>query len=235
MFTVLLPPGVNTIAVNEIYQHIKWTKANTKHVITVTLVRTASLWAITQWAEVIPYRQFGTTHWVPSWPENMGPMGCPDRSVRNYHCLLRDSPEERSHQKRAAVYSVYIVTHIFISYNVRSAVTQLSYWGCSELHHPTARTVMAQFYSSTSEFTVGIPELDSDKHKNIPTVRLIFNISTRFMKNQLCQQKKIKLCNKWHFVEYKTEIKHHSLEDTNDMHRLYHSLILRTDFYMFWQ
>jgi len=55
----------------------------------MTYMKTASLWAITQWAVVIPYRWFRTTHWVPSWPLNMGPIGCPELSVRNYHCLPR--------------------------------------------------------------------------------------------------------------------------------------------------
>jgi hypothetical protein len=28
----------------------------------------------------------------------MGPIGCPETSVRNYHCYLRNNPEERSCQ-----------------------------------------------------------------------------------------------------------------------------------------
>jgi hypothetical protein len=28
----------------------------------------------------------------------MGPIGCPETSVRNYHCWLRNDPEERSSQ-----------------------------------------------------------------------------------------------------------------------------------------
>ena len=31
-----------------------------------------------------------------SWPLKMGPIGCPETSVRNYHYSLRNSPEERS-------------------------------------------------------------------------------------------------------------------------------------------
>jgi hypothetical protein len=26
----------------------------------------------------------------------MGPSGCPETSIRNYHCSLRNNPEERS-------------------------------------------------------------------------------------------------------------------------------------------
>jgi len=36
-----------------------------------------------------------------SWPLKMGTIGWPEMSVRNYHYLLRNSPEERSsHQPR---------------------------------------------------------------------------------------------------------------------------------------
>ena len=36
-----------------------------------------------------------------SWPLKIGPVGCPETSVRNYHCLLRNSLEERmSHTHR---------------------------------------------------------------------------------------------------------------------------------------
>jgi hypothetical protein len=34
---------------------------------------------------------------VPTWPRKMGPIGCPETSVRNYHHSLRNNPEERSH------------------------------------------------------------------------------------------------------------------------------------------
>lgn len=153
-------------------------------------MRTASLWAITQWAVVIPYWWFGTMHWVPSWPYNKGPTGCPELSVRNCHCLLRNSPDKGSSLKRTAVYSVRS-EHSFTSYNVHNAVHQLSYRDCSKLYHPVARTVMAQFYSSTkSDFTVGFPELDSDTHFNVWTTGLTFNLSTRFMENVLFQQKR---------------------------------------------
>ena len=33
---------------------------------------------------------------LDSWPLKMGPIGCPETSVRNYHYLLRNSPEGRS-------------------------------------------------------------------------------------------------------------------------------------------
>jgi hypothetical protein len=31
----------------------------------------------------------------PSWPLKMGPIGCPETSVQNYHSTLRNIPEER--------------------------------------------------------------------------------------------------------------------------------------------
>ena len=52
---------------------------------------------------VISYRRFGTNYrsnlffWGGgSCPMKMGPMGCPDMSVRNYHYSLRNNPEEHS-------------------------------------------------------------------------------------------------------------------------------------------
>jgi len=33
---------------------------------------------------------------VPSWPLKMGPIGCPETSVRNYQYTLHNVPEERS-------------------------------------------------------------------------------------------------------------------------------------------
>ena len=34
----------------------------------------------------------------PSMLQEMGPIGCPETSVRNYHYSLRNNPEERSYQ-----------------------------------------------------------------------------------------------------------------------------------------
>jgi hypothetical protein len=65
---------------------------------------------------VILYRRFGTTYrshlqksespriklssWT-SWPLRMGPICCPETSVKSYHSTLRNIPEEhRSHQHR---------------------------------------------------------------------------------------------------------------------------------------
>jgi hypothetical protein len=72
--------------------------------------RSALFWDITQRRVVILHRRFGTTicpifkgqevqaSWT-SWP--LGPIGCRETSVQNYHSTLRNIPEERrSHQHR---------------------------------------------------------------------------------------------------------------------------------------
>jgi len=64
-------------------------------------MRTALFWAIARGVVVIPYRRFGTTYRpnVQS-PLNMGPIGCPATSVRNYNYTYRNSPEKRSSQMK---------------------------------------------------------------------------------------------------------------------------------------
>jgi len=42
----------------------------------------------------------------------MGHMGYPELSVRNYHCLPHNNPDECSSLKRTAVYSVYAVNTV---------------------------------------------------------------------------------------------------------------------------
>jgi hypothetical protein len=55
--------------------------------------RTALFWAAMQRVVVISYPRFKNTE--DSWNVKMGPMGCPETSVRNYYSL-RDNAEERS-------------------------------------------------------------------------------------------------------------------------------------------
>ena len=73
-------------------------------------VRTALFWVITQRVVAISYRRFGTTYqyhlqgvenlnlldfaWIlyPKMEQKSGP----ETSVRNFHCSLRNDPEERS-------------------------------------------------------------------------------------------------------------------------------------------
>ena len=47
---------------------------------------------------VVLYRRFGT-----SCPLNMGPIGCPETSIEDYHSTLRNIPEER----RSQLYSFF--------------------------------------------------------------------------------------------------------------------------------
>ena len=48
---------------------------------------------------VVSYRRFGTTY--RSHLQGMGPIGCPETSVRNYHSTLRKITKElRSHVHR---------------------------------------------------------------------------------------------------------------------------------------
>jgi len=61
--------------------------------ITDKQLRTALFWVITQ-RNFLPRSRDNLS--VPSsWSLKMGPTGCPETSVRNYHYSLRNKPEER--------------------------------------------------------------------------------------------------------------------------------------------
>ena len=45
-----------------------------------------------------------------SWPLETEPIGCPEKSVRNYHYMLRNCPEERSSQ----MYQQFARLHSFL-------------------------------------------------------------------------------------------------------------------------
>jgi len=68
------------------------------------ILRTALFWVITQPVAVISYRRFETTYRshlqsqesTTFLPSKMGPIGYPETSVRNYHYLLYNGPEESS-------------------------------------------------------------------------------------------------------------------------------------------
>jgi hypothetical protein len=77
--------------------------AGTRHL----CVRNTLFWSITQRVVVIPCRRFGTTYrfrlqvstiqeFLNSRPLKMGPICCPETSIRNYHYTLPSSPEMRS-------------------------------------------------------------------------------------------------------------------------------------------
>jgi hypothetical protein len=52
-------------------------------------LRTVLFWVITLRVVVIPVLRVQES-------SRMGPIGCPEMSVRNYHYSLRNNPEERS-------------------------------------------------------------------------------------------------------------------------------------------
>jgi hypothetical protein len=68
-------------------------------------IRSVLFWDITQRWVVVLYQRFGTTCRVhrrgSTEPVIMGPIGCPETSVQNYHSTLCNIPEERrSHLNR---------------------------------------------------------------------------------------------------------------------------------------
>ena len=66
-------------------------------VLTVTSLRSALFWAITQLAVVISYWLYRTTYrFHLQGVMKMWPICCPETFVRNYRSSLRDNPEERS-------------------------------------------------------------------------------------------------------------------------------------------
>ena len=67
-------------------------------------LRTAFICVITQRVLLISYRRFGTTYPQGS-ALRMGPIGCPEMSVRNHHYSLPHNPEERSYQFYTMFYS----------------------------------------------------------------------------------------------------------------------------------
>jgi hypothetical protein len=86
------------------------------------LLRSALFWGVTQRQVVIFYRRFETTylshpqgwrcrvklHWT-SWPLKMGPIRCPETSVKYFHPSLRNTPEEsRSHQHQAGNHGKFL-------------------------------------------------------------------------------------------------------------------------------
>ena len=65
-------------------------------------MRSVLFWAITQRIVIFPYRRFVTTYRYnlqgsriqASWSLKMGPISCPETSVRSYHHTGRNGPEE---------------------------------------------------------------------------------------------------------------------------------------------
>jgi len=49
-----------------------------------------------------------------SWIMKMGLIGCPETSVRNYHCSLDSNPEERSSKSHYKFDALWVTVHIFL-------------------------------------------------------------------------------------------------------------------------
>jgi hypothetical protein len=65
---------------------------------TRSILRYALFWNVTQRRVVILYRRVKLSSWN-SWPLKMGPIPCPETSVKYYHMMLRNIPEERRSQQ----------------------------------------------------------------------------------------------------------------------------------------
>jgi len=63
----------------------------------------AHFWVIAEQGVVNPYQHFGTTYRCHRQVYKIGPTGCSETSVRNYHSSLRNYSEERNSQ-----YSYYL-------------------------------------------------------------------------------------------------------------------------------
>jgi hypothetical protein len=82
-------------------------------------LKSAFLWVITQPIVVILYRRFETTSRSHhqgqriSWPLKIEPKICPETTVRNYRCTLRNNPEERKHLIRGWSLKSRILQSVF--------------------------------------------------------------------------------------------------------------------------
>ena len=75
---------------------------------------------------MISYRRFGTTYGPH--PQDsalrMGPIACPETSVRNHHYSLRNNPEECSSRFYTMFYSsvkMYLLQCVFVCGNIDDA------------------------------------------------------------------------------------------------------------------
>ena len=101
---------------------------------------TSLFWFIRQRVVIISYWRFGTTYRshlqgsgiqkeiiLDSLTPKMGPIGCPETSVINYHYSLRNNPEERSSQcpvfqkpkVHHHIYNILLLEHIVSASSVQ--------------------------------------------------------------------------------------------------------------------
>ena len=95
-------------------------------------LRIAFFWAITQRVVVISYRRFGTTYrYHFQCPSKVGPIGCSETSVTNYHYSLRNNPEEH-------------IFHLLRGGNVKSRILPCLYLLLIYLTTPSVATKIVQ-------------------------------------------------------------------------------------------
>jgi hypothetical protein len=107
-------------------------------------IRFELCWAITLRVLIIPYRRFGTTcrsHFKGKdrpLPLKIGPVGCPETSVSNYHYSLRNKPQERSSHllrggslKSRIVYRWPVTQHITTVFKFTPHVCKDGGFNCS--------------------------------------------------------------------------------------------------------
>jgi hypothetical protein len=92
---------------------------------------------ITQRVVVISYRCFGTTFGGPIPALREGSIGCSDSSVRNYHCPLRDNPEERSsqllHGRSLKSHTLLALSHLSVCPYIRTERLDSYQTDCCEI------------------------------------------------------------------------------------------------------
>ena len=103
-------------------------KETTENITTIHIKRTALLWVIDAASSGISLLMFRDNLSVPTSRAicPMRPIGCPETSVRNYHCWLRNNPKGRSSNlrrggslKSPTIYNI----HFLIFFSVFSLLT----------------------------------------------------------------------------------------------------------------
>jgi len=137
----------------------------------VQKMRTALICAVTQRVVVISCRRFGSTcrshrrgQESKISTQNMGPIGCPETWVRNYHYTLRNDPEEHiSHLLRSGsllgCYVVLIGKVIKISTECRAFIFSVKHKKKCEVN--VILEMLASAVESTSNFRNVDNSLDS--------------------------------------------------------------------------
>jgi len=91
-------------------------------------LRTALFWVITQRVVVISWRRFEIAYPILNCSLKMGPISCPETSVKIYDYSLCNNPEQRSSlvlfwSLKSHIYSIWLASHfcVFVSTNKHSS------------------------------------------------------------------------------------------------------------------